>query len=455
MPVEKKHLYYIAAGLILVGIFYFWHWGDAPIISPDVSEYMHVAQDLRDLDFDELSIRIPGYPIILLLTGHSQEPPGRFFYFLQLFATLGAVFVLIYLLYELSAPLYLIYAFALIAVMPVFIGSAGWAITEVFAQIFLIFGLAGLILWLWNGTIVWLIIYAILIPYCGLIRPSLVLLPAGIIMILSLYRWLFPAFREIRGRLITAITAIAISTLIIIGGMLVHNYVKFDYPGLSTRLIYNLPNKTLRVLEKLPDEYSEIREVLVKHRDRKLTERHGLHDGYDYIFGAYKELKAKTGLSDRELSSLLIRLNIYLIKTNLISYLEEFYAAAAEFWIPHGQGGYGNNYPRILLAAAGAGQVVIFALFFLCVGFAAVLAFLPNRARANLSGESFLATDMRLLSLILSVISILYHWITTSAVALPHARYRAAVDILILFVVILGIDSFARFRRAIAQPETK
>jgi hypothetical protein len=107
------------------------------------------------------------------------------------------------------------------------------------------------------------------------------------------------------------------------------NKVVLDYFGMTTLLGYNLTNHSGAFMEKAPAEYATIREIYLKHRDRRLAEgkSHAMT-----IFEARNDLKAATGLGDAQLSREFLRLSLRLFADHPGEYLASVARAWGGFW---------------------------------------------------------------------------------------------------------------------------
>src|SRR6266481_492138 len=65
-----------ATSLVLYGAL----WQNVPLMESDSPGYQRVAQDLSDFRIDQIHLRTPGYPLLLLLTGSSQAPTRQLFF---------------------------------------------------------------------------------------------------------------------------------------------------------------------------------------------------------------------------------------------------------------------------------------------------------------------------------------------------------------------------------------
>jgi len=98
---------------------------------------------------------------------------------------------------------------------------------------------------------------------------------------------------------------------------------------------FMLFTRTLRFLEKIPDQYSEIREALIKERDRGLISRNGSHTATQFMWtGGVKNLVKMTGKRKEDLSKEMLKLNLYLIVSSPLEYLDMVMTSFATMIMP-------------------------------------------------------------------------------------------------------------------------
>jgi hypothetical protein len=97
-----------------------------------------------------------------------------------------------------------------------------------------------------------------------------------------------------------------------------------------------LSSRTARVIERLPDEYATVREVLIRYRDAMLVGRDGPHTAHQYIANpnVLRELTDITGLQGPQLAKYLLRINLLLIRKAPLEYLHDVVGAFFHFWFP-------------------------------------------------------------------------------------------------------------------------
>jgi len=431
----------------LAGLAYSIAWDRAPLIVPDSADYIVVAQDLQDGKLDRLHDRTSGYPVLLLLTNSARGEPSRALFFVQLSLHLVVVLLLVFLLRRSAVSKMLIALFVGLSLIPPTVAISAFVLTEPLAQFTLVVGAVSLLLWLERGSararFALLLVSSMTFGLSALVRPAYQLLfvfVAGVLFLL-----LFQASHDQKAKLIVSIASVVLVSVLIVGGTAALNYRRYGYFGLTPLFGFNLSTRTVRVVERLPDEYAEIREILIQGRDRHLVGRHSSHTGVMYIWDLIPELQRVTGLDKPELSRYMLKLNLLLIKKAPLEYLKEVSRAMATFWFPRSTSLSDFN-SRLLQLVWGAVHLAVMTCFFLVGSFLIGFGLLPPGLR-----ESVLPAEAGpggLCALFLLPLAIIFYTALTSTMfEVGNPRYRTPTDLLILFVLVLGIHLFAQVRK--------
>ena len=317
------------AGLVAYPIL----WPTAPVMSSDSSQYMEVARDLRDFRIDDLHDRTPGYPALLALTGSSDAPTRTLFY-ASLLLHVGSIWLLALALHASGASTRALTAFGILLMLPPYVELAGYVMTENLAQFALAAGLTGLVMWFRARRKVWLVTASVAMGYAGITRPVYqilaVALAAGFVLFPGVVRRLGLTYRNA----VTAAGALVLGSLVILGGLCARNLAVFGYFGVAPTFGFHLSTTTAALFERLPDDYSVARDILVRARDAQLVKPGGKHDGTQAIWHARDELTKATGLSTPELSKYLVKMNLRLIAQSPLEYLEEVGRSVPIYWFP-------------------------------------------------------------------------------------------------------------------------
>ena len=405
---------------------------------------MGVAADLEDLKLDKLHRRTLGYPLIILLT-RSSARLNRSLFYLQLALHFLSIFLLVTVLHRLAVSRKLVFALVVIMLLPLHVVSAAYVLTETVTQFLLVTGIVALVAWLDKGQWPWLAISGLSLGFSGIVRPTYQLLFAAIVPLLLLF---IPLFPHIRKRLLTAAVAIFMCASIIVGGMVLFNACQFQFAGLTPLSGFNLSTRTVRFVERLPDEYAQVRDILIKYRDLYLVRPGWHHTGYMYIWGARAELQEATKLSEPELSKYVLRLNLLLIGKAPQQYLEEVTRALSTYWFPYTtplSNFHSRSVQLIWTLLHFATVAVFFIQTMLLASFGLLFVGFPSWLRQSIS-SILVEGRLRFMIMVLALAVIFYTMIISTMVESGFPRYRTPTDMFILFATLLGFDTFIRIR---------
>ena len=449
-----KTYWLLLLGLFCIsGVFYNAAWPQAPVLEPDSASYMQVAADLPDIKLDHLHGRTIGYPILLILTA-SNETPERALFIVQLFLYFAAVTLLVFLLLRLSIPRTAVTILVILALLPYNIVHTAYMLTETLTTFLIILGLISLILWIDRRQRLFLVTACIALPLSALAKPTYQLLPFFFALLLFILSRYLP---HIKARLSAGALGLIIGSVIIIGGMMLHNYRNTGYAGLTPDFGFYLSTKTPRVLERLPDEYADVREILIKYRDERLLSVEYSHTGYMYFWAAVPEVQKTTGLSYKELASYMLKLNLLLIRKAPLTYLQEVTYSFSNIWLP-ATTHLSDFHNRTIQFIWTAMHYLTAALFFICcLVYAAIFmifAALPRRTRDKLL-ENLRETDRLLLVYILLSLAVIGYTIGISILSdMCVARHRVPVDLLIFSLILAGFCVWYRLRLMVHHKST-
>jgi hypothetical protein len=308
-------------------------WREAPVRQGDSSQYLEVARDLADGRIDALHDRTPGYPLLLVVTGSAVQPT-RALFFASLLLHFASIWLLATVLHSSGVRRGWLLTFAAVLLLPPYVEPAAYVMSENLAQFTLVVGFACLVLWCSQRTAVWLVASTVAFGYSAVTRPANQALTPIICLCLLLMPLAIPRTHLRRGDAARAGTALLAGTLLIVGAVSVANYVRFDYFGLTPMSGFHLSTKTMPFVERLPDRYATVREILIRERDSELTKRGGLHTGSQAVWAVRPQLQAATGLSQPQLSAYLFKMNIELIGRAPVEYLQEVMRSASGYWFP-------------------------------------------------------------------------------------------------------------------------
>jgi hypothetical protein len=417
--------------------FWFYNvvWNDAPFVTPDSAGYIKVAQDLSDFRVDQLHARPPGYPILLVFTGTERR-----LFNTSLALHFSSIWLLSAVLYSIGLTRAWLLLFALLLLLPPYVEYAAYVLSDNLSEFLLVVSFSSLVLWfLDRGKSGLLMLSAVAIACSGLTRPTYQVLAIVVAGFLLIYRVIFGAeVYSNRSWIKAGIVLLAVSA-ILIGGYSLMNYVKFNFFGTYPISGFNFANRTVRVLERLPDRYMEEREALIKARDAQLVQRDGDHTGHDYFWHALPDLVKITGLEPiPDLSQHLLRLQLILIRKAPLHFLQEVFAAFSGYWLPSATKRADMNVPgmQVIWVILHFGVLALFVLqLFVITG----LAMFQMTHSLFVGHDSTSLTSDHLFVYFLANTFIFFNAAVSSIAGASDARYRIPTDALIALVCFLGL----------------
>jgi hypothetical protein len=349
--------------------------------------------------------------------------------------------MLAYGLFQAGLKAWTISIFSLILLLPPYVEPAAYILSEVLAEVLLVAAVIGFYLWYLRNQAGWILLSSIAIGCAALTRPAYQLLPIAIVGYLITVGFLLPA--HLTWKKVGAASLILVTgSVLFVGGYALYNLKTFGHFTVTPKFGLSLSLKTVRVVERLPDEYAAIREVLVKARDEELL-RDPSHRGSMYIWAAVPALTQLTGLTPAELSDYMLRLNLRLIWQAPLTYLQEVVWAFAYYWFP-ASGELANFGSRTFQPIWAFTQFCVMAalginLIFLVGAVSLVIFCMPcaGHFRVRLyelldqgSGQGLMYGLVGTIIAYTALISCLFE--------VGDPRYRVSTDPLILFMVFIG-----------------
>ncbi len=441
LPLWLWAIYFVVS----VGAIFFYtsFWPEAPVIHPDSRGYMEVAQDLLDFRLDKEHLRPIGYPLLLMLT-HSAYNPTRFLFIVQLMLYILSVGLLLTVVGKIrSLSKVTILAFMMLLFLPPFVAPASYVLTEHLSGFTLVLGTVGLLQWLETRRWFWLLLSLFGFIYAMLTHSIYAFLPPIVAVVLLAIRYAFP-WVHLRWR------ETVLSSIALIGAwFLVSRIPLSDYllgtmssGALKTSLVTSLgasfSSKTLKVLERLPDEYAVVREILIEERNYDLI--HGeSHTAASYMNRAAKKVSEVTGLKGKELWEYIAKLNWILIRKAPLHFLQEVLATMTMFWIP-AAAETALKGRAVLKALWSSIYLVVFIILWLQILVLGGATVLLKRGRfiALRRIPSFTEVKLRTLGYVISWSIISYVWFVSCVIGMGTVRYRQPVETLMVFACFLG-----------------
>lgn len=452
LPRQTAILFISLFGLAL--FLYLTLWPQAPVVAGDSRGYLFVASDMKDGRIDSLNYRPPGYPLLLLFSGSDEMSPVRALFVLSLVLHFTSIWILAGVLHAAGLSRTALGLFAALLLLPPYVEPAAYVLTENFAAFMLAAGFGGVIFWHRDARKPWLLLAAVAVGYAGLIRPTYQALSVAIAGVLVSMPYLCGWSARMRRRAATAGVALIAGSLLFVGGYSYLNYAKFQHFGLSLTVPFDsatLSTRTARFVERLPDEYGRVREVLVRARDADLLRRGSQHTGYGYLSadGVAQELTELTGLEGPALARYMLRLNLLLIREAPLEYLYDVSRAFGAYCFPNATT-LANMDSRVLQMLWAGLQFGIIGMFL--VSLLMLAGGLPYWAAY--AGVAPFGTDSRPRVLPISSLQaftyiiagtiVFYTALLSCFFETGDPRYRAPTDGLIMAMLFLGLHVYWR-----------
>jgi hypothetical protein len=350
----------LGAVLAVAFVAYLVWFRDGPFLEADSLQYLDVARDLRDGGPSRLHERSPGYPLLLVATG-SADGPTTALLVVQLLFHLVATWCVAVAAHALRAGAVGTALAVGLMLSPPLAEHAAAVMTETSTILALAVGFLAVVRWFERRTARWLVLAGAAVACAALCRPTYLLVGAcgaAVLLVAGPGGW--------RGRA-RAAAAVAAGSVVLLGGLSLHNAVRFDYAGVTPTLGLHLTTRTAHFVEELPDEHAALRAVLVAGRDAGLVDS-ASHLGGLYYQAILADVEDVTGMEGAELDRHMARVHLELILQNPQEYLAGVGRAAADLTLPAftDRSTHGSDAAHLLLlglhyalALAFAGAVVL------------------------------------------------------------------------------------------------
>ena len=444
LPVRAAliHLLLFAAAFC----FYSALWSKAPVTQPDSGSYLRAARNLSDFQIDLAQERTPGYPILLLLTG-SSESPNRALFYVSLLLHFASIWLLSSVLCRAGLSGMKVTCFSLILLLPPFVEPAAYVLTETLAEAMLVTAFVSLVSWHLNKRPIWIVISAATIGYAALTRPTYQVLALAVATWLVTAYFLRPRTPNSWRNVVKGSLIVISGSILIVGGYAYFNYRHFGYFGITYKLGISLTQKTVHVIERLPDEDAAIREVLIRGRNSDLLLSRGTELGY--ISPIVPELTQLTGFNEPQLSNYLLKLNLLLIREAPLNYLQDVVLAFGHYGFPTSNelSNFNSRSLQTLWAVMHFFLIGAFALnLILLLGAAAYLKmcnlFVEQLDKINIGGTRLI--DFQEFAYGLAGTIVVYTAAISCFIDVGDPRHRVPTDVIIVFMLFLGTHLWSR-----------
>jgi hypothetical protein len=402
-------------------------WGATSRPMSDTATYRAAARGLAE-GWPSILDRTPGYPLLLLATGSSMRSTVALFLVQLALHVLCVVLVLdlarscgvgrrgrLVLVLLLLAPA------VLLRVLLEGSEAIAAALVTVIAWILIASGPTDGTRLVRRGLVL-----GSLCGMAALVRPTYALLAVPVAL-LAARMTVSPGHRRRRTRMAVCV-AVAVPGVVIVGGYVLLNAIRFDDPTLTPLAPYHLSSRTSAYVEELPESYEPARSVLVRGRDRALLKGEEWSPE-NFIWSEREELSRVTGLSGRDLDRYVLEMDVVLITRNPFGYLDAVLHAATTNYILM------DSQPAILGLGRPAAWVMALVHWGLLAATAAVVVSVPGLWLAGLVGRRRAST--------LAVVSAIavYNLAVSVLVESGTARLRAPTEPLLALALVVGVST--------------
>ncbi len=435
MAVRSRFLWFwiLLGPSLLAVVFYLHAWANAPVMVADSSGYLAVARDLAAGGQAKPSIRTPGYPILLLLSGASEQPTRRLF-LIQLVLQILAVFLACAALRSIGAGLTLVVAVGLLGLLPPFVLRSAFVLTENLTQFCVVLAVACLQRFLDRGRAAWLVLSSFAFGYAALTRPALQLAAVALGLLLWLLRIRTRSFAFSFPRALLLMGG----TIVLVGGYAVVNEVRFGSSGTTTTLGFNLADLCPSLYGEIPDPTT--RRLLVQERNDAYVAGRAVEWAH---YRAYDRLLAELHKTPEEIEPWLRAQLTRAILSHPIQYLQAVSVSVTRFWFPAA-----GDLP---LLREKRYQILWWPLHFFLMGLLAAegLVFGAWFLLANFGARFNESINRAWILWFVCMAVVLYNAAVSCLFEIGEVRFRSATEMLLLLAAGAGIVGSGRLFRTL------
>ncbi len=386
----------------------------APFEVTDTATYVRAAQDLADGHLDELQLRTPGFPLLLLATGIGHG----FFYTAFVLHALSAWFLLL-ILGWLKIKLWQRWLVFLLALSPPYIQSTLFVATEALAAPCLVAAVVALHKTAAGGRLAFAVLSGVLIGCATMARPTFALfgLVAAAILLLCYRR-----------QLLRHAVLVGVVSLLFPVGYSAFNAFRFNYPGLTYGIGFHFGTRIPSLFPYIPD--ASVRKILLDKRNEMFAREANY---YWTVWQSRPALREKLGMSEVQLANYMLRLEMSLVLHHPVIYIQQVARTLSTYWFPYHTDDLAFH-PLVKPLSYGL-QFVVTGLFFAgqFVIWGTLLASKILRLRRPMRTEPLFAFS-------LATSAVFYVALVSCAVDWGEARYRSVTELLAILSVVLAAN---------------
>jgi hypothetical protein len=294
------------------------HYGDTP-------SYRRLADALmQGLQFYD-GTRTPGYPFFLAILGADERV-----WFVQMLMGVGVTLLFFYCGWQITGRGWLGGIAALAHTLN--IGQLFFEaniLSETLTTFLLALTLAGITFWLYHPRrrTLWLSFgVGLTASLTVLVRPLFIYLTIWILLFIVLDNVIRGGSRQLN---LYSAAIFMLPVVLLVGGWVNHIHNQFGDWSLTTMTGYHMIQHTGVFFEYVPDEYASLRDTYLKYRDQQIATKGNQANA---IWEAIPEMQQASGYNFYDLSRVLAKISVELIKDHPELYLRTVVKGWWYFW---------------------------------------------------------------------------------------------------------------------------
>ncbi|MCB1031524.1 MAG: DUF2029 domain-containing protein, partial [Acidimicrobiales bacterium] len=371
--------------------------------------------------------RVLGYPVVLVLTG-SSETPTPLLLGVQLALYVATAWMVLALFQRFDPPKQWSYALLVLLASPPLVEKVYVAQTETLSGFLVTMSVTAFVLWLERQSTRWAVLSGVSIALAAITHPVY----QGLALLVPLAYGAWRLKKNGPRQAFKTAGAFVVGPLLILGALVGHNWVKFDYPGVTPMLGWHLSTKTALFIDELPMD-EPARAPLMQVRDQQLVEGES-HTALTYFWQARYLVEPELGLQRPESDNYMLKLNLKLIARTPLGYANAVGNSFVSYSMPSaGSLATGDSaILQLLMTLAHFGVALVFACQAIAVAGMGIARRLGSEPDGPFSDRRAISTYLAALGLIA------YTFTVTVLVETGIARHRSPIDPLILLVTFAG-----------------
>jgi hypothetical protein len=336
----------------------------------------------------------------------------------------------------------MILAVVVIGILPPYVEQTAYVASEALSQFTVVVVVVSLCLWMMTLSRRYFVVAVLMLPVAAMVRPTYEMLVWVLVTCVAV------CYKCRLSRHIGAknVVLFAIVSLILTFGVQFAwsalNYYRFGYFGTTRMMPIALSTKTADLLEFLPDQYADLRALLIPYRDQNLIEPFRDHSGKDYIYRAMPALVNYHGGDVIATTKHLKEALSYLVLHKPMSYLSNCFRSFGLFWTPNNCELCGTGLVSRGLTAAL--QLTLSFVFFLQVALGVGLIMVAGSGhvagvRVHLTSDSSAKRGL-VFAYVLGVAVVLYTATVSCCFGTGEPRYRQTIDLLTVATCAVGVS---------------